>query len=80
MNDSKYEMAAKFTAKMVSEELSDRNGWSFNDAVSSLTKTNLYEMLLDVSTQLWMDNPIDIADLVMYELRGEEAPIERYFR
>jgi hypothetical protein len=36
--------------------------------------------MLDVSTKLWMDNPRDIADMAMYELRGEEIPIARYFK
>jgi hypothetical protein len=79
MNDGKYELAAKMSAKMVVEELADRHGWSLNDALSNLTKTSLYERILDTSTSLWKDNPRDIADIVEYELRGEEAPIELFF-
>jgi hypothetical protein len=73
-------MAAKMSAKMVAEELADRNGWSLNEAISKLTKTSIYERMLDVSTTLWMDNPRDIADMVEYELRGEDVPVDRFFK
>jgi hypothetical protein len=79
MNGSRYELAAKMSAKMVAEELADRHGWPLNDAISKLAKTSLYERLLDTSTSLWKDNPRDIADIAEYELRGEEAPAELFF-
>jgi hypothetical protein len=80
IDNSKYEMAAKMTAKMVAEELAERNEWTFNEAISKLAKTSIYERMLDTTTKLWMDNPRDIAEMVMYELRGEEIPPELFFK
>jgi hypothetical protein len=80
VTESKYELAAKMVAKMVAEELADRNDLTLNEAISKLAKTNIYERLLDVSTKLWLDNPIDITNMAMYELRGEKIPVELYFK
>jgi hypothetical protein len=80
VTESKYTLATKMVAKMVAEELADRNGLTRNEAISQLTKTTIYDKLLDVSTKLWLDNPIDITNMVMYELRGEKIPLELYFK
>ncbi|MDR0825312.1 MAG: hypothetical protein LBN74_09480 [Prevotella sp.] len=76
----KYELVAKMTAKLVAEELADKNLWTLNEAISKLTKTSIYERVLDIDTKLWMDNPRDIAEMVMCELRGEKIPPSYFFK
>jgi hypothetical protein len=79
-DEEKYELAAKITAKMVAEELTEVNAWTINDALSKLTKTMIYERILDINTKLWMDNPRDITKMVMFELQGEEVPPNYFFK
>jgi hypothetical protein len=67
----KYALAARMTVNMVVEVLAARHAWSANEALSHLSKTRLYEALEDLQTKLWMDNPLDIADLFDKEYTGQ---------
>jgi hypothetical protein len=75
----KYDMAAKLVANMVAEELAIRRTWSINEALSRMAKTDLYERLMDSETTLWMDNPLDIADLFEKVFDEEQLDAADYF-
>jgi hypothetical protein len=75
----KYDMAAKLVANMVAEEIAARRVWSINDALSHMAKTELYERLMNSDTALWMDNPLDIADLFEKVLDGKQLDATDYF-
>jgi hypothetical protein len=79
MTGSKYETAARITVNLVAEELSLRHGWSMNDVLSRMTKTGLYARIAESDTKLWMDNPLDLADLFDKELAGERLTISDFF-
>jgi hypothetical protein len=76
---SKYEMTAQLTANMVVEVLAERHAWSLNETLSKMSKTGLFERLLDPDTKLWMDNPLDIADLFDKLFEGRQLTLADYF-
>lgn len=76
----KYELAARMTIQMVLRIIEKRKGWTENEAVSRLSKCPLYARLGNVSTKLWMDNPIDLADMFERELRGEQLTLADFFK
>jgi hypothetical protein len=79
MNE-KYELAARLTVNMVTEILSKRHGWLLNEALSRLSKTRVYDLLADYKTELWIDNPSDIADMFDLEYEGKKLPPDIYFK
>jgi hypothetical protein len=79
MNE-KYELAARLTANMVMESLAKRHDWSHNETLSRMSKANLYVLLTDSDTGLWMDNPSDIADMFDLEFQGKPLPHELFFK
>ncbi|MDR1712828.1 MAG: hypothetical protein LBR39_01545 [Coriobacteriales bacterium] len=79
MTPDKYDAAARITVNMVAEELSVRHGWSLNEALSRMTKADLYPSLTSSSTKLWMENPLDLADLFDKEFVGDELTIANFF-
>jgi len=76
----KYDLMAKFTANMVAEILSKRHGLELNEAISRFSKSSIYERLILSETELWMDNPNDIADMYDMESRGEGIDPAYYFK
>jgi hypothetical protein len=54
--------------------------WSMNTAPSKLSKTEIYERLLDCRTQLWTENPSDLTTMVDLELDGKDVPVEMFFK
>ena len=76
----KYDLMARFTANMVAEIIAHRHGWVLNDAISRLTKSKTYDTLIRSETELWMDNPSDIADMFDMETAGIEIDPAYYFK
>jgi len=76
----KYDMTARLTINMVTEIIAKRHGLSLNDAISRFSKTNIYMILSDSKTELWMDNPSDIADMYDMEIQGIEIDPAYYFK
>jgi hypothetical protein len=76
---TKYDMAARLTVNMVVEELVRRHGWDANVALSKMSKTSLYERLVDSTTGLWKDNPLDLADLFDRLFNGEVLTASDFF-
>jgi len=76
----KYDLMAKFTANMVAEILAKRHGLELNEAISRFSKSGIYERLILSETELWMDNPNDIADMYDMESCGEEIDPAYYFK
>ena len=76
----KYDLMAQFTANSVAEILADRHGWSQNEAISRFSKSKVYETLIKSETELWMDNPSDIADMADMEASGCEIDLAYFFK
>jgi hypothetical protein len=76
----KYALAARLTVNLVAESLMRRHAWDMNTALSKLSKTALYERLIDHRTQLWTENPSDLATMVDLELDGKEVPAKMFFK
>ena len=76
----KYDLMARFTANMVAEILAQRHDWPLNEAISHFSKSKVYETLIQSETELWIDNPSDIADLFDTESNGEAIDPARYFK
>jgi len=72
--NSKCDLMARFTANMVAEILSKRHGIELNEAISRLSKSKTYERLLLSETELWLDNPHDIAD--MFDMENSDSGID----
>ena len=70
----KYDLMARFTANMVAEIVAQRHGWALNEAISRFSKSKVYDTLIRSETELWMDNPSDIAD--MYDMENEGKGID----
>jgi hypothetical protein len=77
---NKYALAARLTVNLVAESLMHRHAWDMNTALSKLSKTEIYERLIDHRTQLWTENPSDLATMVDLELDGKEVPAEMFFK
>ena len=78
--NSKYDLMARFTANTVVEILAKRHGLELNEALSRFSKSGIYERLLASETELWMDNPNDIADLYDMESSGKGVDPAYYFK
>ena len=79
MNE-KYDLMARFTANTVAEIIAKRHGIELNEAISRFSKTSIYERLLLSETELWMDNPNDIADMYDMEISGKGIDPAYYFK
>jgi hypothetical protein len=77
--NAKYDMAARLTVNMVVEELMRRHSWGANETLSKMSKTSLYERLVDSGTGLWKDNPLDLADLFDRLFAGEQLTFADFF-
>ena len=75
----KYRLAAECVIKMVVERIADNHGWTINETLEKLTTLEIFDRLQEPDTSLWTTNPVDLADMVETELRGEEIAPERYF-
>jgi hypothetical protein len=75
----RIEMAVKLVVNMVAEILASRHTWNLNETLSNMTKTELYQTLADSRTELWMDNPHDIADLFDLEFAGKRLSLDAFF-
>jgi hypothetical protein len=73
-------LAARLTVSLLAESLMRRHAWDMNTALSKLSKTEIYERIIDHRTQLWTENPSDLASMVDMELNGEEVPAEMFFK
>ena len=78
--DEKYDLMAQFTANSVAEILAIRHGWALNEAISRFSKSKIYETLIKSETELWMDNPYDIADMVDMETSGKGIDLAYFFK
>ena len=76
----KFDLMARLTAHSVAEILAGRHGWSLNEAISRFSKSILYEILIQSETELWMDNPADIADMFDMETSDEGIDPAYYFK
>jgi len=76
----KYDMAARLTANLVAEIIAKRHDVSLNEAISRFSKTKIYATLLESETELWIDNPSDIADMYDMESDGKEIDPAYYFK
>ena len=76
----KYDLMARFTANMVAEIIAKRHGLELNEAISRFSKSVIYERLILSETELWMDNPNDIADMYDMECSGEGIDPAYYFK
>ena len=77
---SKYDLMAQFTANTVAEILAKRHNLELNAAISLFSKSSIYEKLIRSETELWMDNPNDIADMFDLENSGQEIDPAYYFK
>jgi len=64
----------------VAEILAHRHGLALNEAISSFSKSKIFETLIDSETELWMDNPSDIADMYDMETSGAGIDPAYYFK
>ena len=78
--NSKYDLMAQYTANTVTEILAKRHGLELNEAISRFSKSSIYEKLISSETELWMDNPGDIADMYDMEDAGKEVDLAYYFK
>jgi|GEM_PF-6715512 len=76
----KYDLMALFTVNMVAEILAKRHGIELNEAISRFSKSSIYERLILSETELWMDNPGDIADMYDMEIGGKGIDPAYYFK
>ena len=79
MND-KYDLMVQFAANNVAEVIAHRHGLPLNEAISRFSKSSIYETLICSETELWMDNPSDIADMYDMEARGEKVDPTYYYK
>ena len=75
----KYRLASEYVIKMVVERVSENHGWTINETLETISQLDIFGRLQDPATSLWTSNPVDIADMVETELRGEEIDAARYF-
>ena len=75
----KYRLASEYVIKMVAEQVAESHGWTMNDTLERLSQLDLFERLQEPETSLWTSNPVDIADMIEAELRGEEVDVSRFF-
>jgi hypothetical protein len=73
-------LAAQLVADQVVEILADKDSIPASQALSIFSKSALYARLLDPETELWHENPYDIAAMFEFESRGEDIPPEMYFK
>jgi hypothetical protein len=79
LREEKYKLAAMYSVKMVVEHFAANHGWDINTALEELMKLPVYDVLSDPKTGLWTSNPVDVAAIADYQLRGEPVPMEYYF-
>ena len=75
-----YDLMARFTANMVAEIIAKRHNIDLNEAISRFSKSSIYERLLLSETELWLDNPSDIADMFDMENSGNGIDPSYYFK
>jgi len=75
----KYRLATEYVIKMVAERIAESHNWTINETLEKLTALDIFERLQDPDSSLWTTNPIELAEMVETELRGETIEPERYF-
>jgi len=76
----KFDLMARFTAHAVAEIIAHRYKIPLNEAISLFTKSKVFELLINSETELWIDNPSDIADMFDMETNGDSIDPAYYFK
>ena len=75
----KYRLASEYVTKMVVERIAENHCWSINETLEKVSALEVFDTLQDPDTCLWTTNPVDIAEMVETELRGETIDPACYF-
>jgi hypothetical protein len=78
-NEQKYQMALEGVIKLVVERVAANRGWTFNHALEELSQLDIFDRLSDERTKLWTESPVNLADMMEIELRGETVGPEWFF-
>jgi len=76
----KFDLMARFTANAVTEIIAHRYAMPLNKAISLFSKSRVFELLINSKTELWIDNPSDIADMFDMETNGDPIDPAYYFK
>jgi len=72
-------MALEGIIKLVVERIAANHGWTFNRAIEELSLLDIFDRLGDENTKLWTEGPVNLADMIEIELRGETIGPEWFF-
>ena len=78
-NESKYQMALEGIIKLVVERVALNHGWTFNHALDEMSQLDVFDKLSDENSKLWTESPVNLAEMMEIELRGETIGPEWYF-
>jgi len=76
---NKYRLASEYVIKMVVVRIAENHDWSINDTLEKIAVLEIFDGLQDPDTSLWTTNPVDLAEMVETELRGETIDPACYF-
>ena len=79
LNENKYQMALEGVIKLVVERVAANHGWMFNHTLEELSQLDIFDCLSDVNTTLWTESPVNLAEMMEIELRGETVGLEWFF-
>lgn len=63
----------------VVEQVAVNHGWTFNQTLEELSQIDVFDQLSDENTKLWTESPVNFAEMMEIELRGETIGPEWYF-
>jgi len=76
---NKYRLASEYVIKMVVDLIAENHNWSTNETLENISFLEIFDRLQDPDTSLWTTNPVDLAEMVETELRGERIDPACYF-
>ncbi|MDR0417275.1 MAG: hypothetical protein LBH76_08205 [Propionibacteriaceae bacterium] len=75
----RHALAARLVIAETVQAIAANHAWTLNEALTAFAKSTLYPRLLDLDTELWHHNPLDIADMFDHEWRGEPIPLDLFY-